>query len=382
MAEFDVYGPEASPFRLAARDQQEAAQRRAQTRLLDANASKVEEELAGQKRLSAAMAEAAKNAPPDSVGAGATPSLANPIEAAARAAYAAGLPAEGVKFAEGAALVRTREATQATADAQRQAAVLKLKLERIDTIGRLAGSAKDQGSLDAANANYAKMFGEVSPFAGLSYEEAAPRLQAAREWSLTEKQKMELAIKQSEADSKDRNRASAIDYRGFREEILQQEQDLREAREARLAAKDGKAGVKGAAVGSPTGAEQGEATRLLKEEFPNWPADELKSASYAVASRARGLRRANKALEADEALQQAFEEAKASGAYEVQDSLMGLRKKTHFNREKLQQVPLTGAGTAGVKPAANGLPSGSKQIGTSKGKPVYETPDGKRFIAE
>lgn len=30
----------------------------------------------------------------------------------------------------------------------------------------------------------------------------------------------------------------------------------------------------------------------------------------------------------------------------------------------------------------NGLPSGSKQIGTSKGKPVYEAPDGTRYIVE
>jgi hypothetical protein len=28
------------------------------------------------------------------------------------------------------------------------------------------------------------------------------------------------------------------------------------------------------------------------------------------------------------------------------------------------------------------LPKGAKQIGTSGGKPVYETPDGKRFIAK
>ena len=37
---------------------------------------------------------------------------------------------------------------------------------------------------------------------------------------------------------------------------------------------------------------------------------------------------------------------------------------------------------AAPKPAAIGkLPAGAKQIGTSKGRPVYETPDGKRFVA-
>lgn len=47
-------------------------------------------------------------------------------------------------------------------------------------------------------------------------------------------------------------------------------------------------------------------------------------------------------------------------------------------------APATGkpapAATPKPGPAVSALPSGSKQIGTSGGKPVYETPDGKRFI--
>jgi hypothetical protein len=35
-----------------------------------------------------------------------------------------------------------------------------------------------------------------------------------------------------------------------------------------------------------------------------------------------------------------------------------------------------------VSQPVNKLPSGSKQIGTSKGKPVYQTPDGKKFIGD
>lgn len=34
------------------------------------------------------------------------------------------------------------------------------------------------------------------------------------------------------------------------------------------------------------------------------------------------------------------------------------------------------------KPVVNALPTGAKQIGTSGGKPVYQTPDGKKFIAQ
>lgn len=35
-----------------------------------------------------------------------------------------------------------------------------------------------------------------------------------------------------------------------------------------------------------------------------------------------------------------------------------------------------------VSQPVNKLPSGAKQIGTSKGKPVYQTPDGKKFIGD
>ena len=44
-----------------------------------------------------------------------------------------------------------------------------------------------------------------------------------------------------------------------------------------------------------------------------------------------------------------------------------------------------GTGTPPVAKSASiasGLPAGAKQIGTSGGKPVYQTPDGKRFIGE
>lgn len=38
--------------------------------------------------------------------------------------------------------------------------------------------------------------------------------------------------------------------------------------------------------------------------------------------------------------------------------------------------------TPASKPAQKALPAGAKQIGTSGGKPVYQTPDGKKFIQE
>lgn len=44
-------------------------------------------------------------------------------------------------------------------------------------------------------------------------------------------------------------------------------------------------------------------------------------------------------------------------------------------------IPTVGGG-AQTAPVIKQLPQGSKQIGTSGGKPVYQTPDGKKFIGE
>lgn len=49
---------------------------------------------------------------------------------------------------------------------------------------------------------------------------------------------------------------------------------------------------------------------------------------------------------------------------------------------ELSRRGLGGKPDAGGGPTLKGLPPGAKQIGTSKGKPVYQTPDGKRFIGD
>lgn len=54
----------------------------------------------------------------------------------------------------------------------------------------------------------------------------------------------------------------------------------------------------------------------------------------------------------------------------------GMKPRAAQRQEAAGNLPKPPAGLP------KGLPAGSKQIGTSKGKPVYETPDGKRFIAE
>lgn len=49
---------------------------------------------------------------------------------------------------------------------------------------------------------------------------------------------------------------------------------------------------------------------------------------------------------------------------------------------ELSTKSVTKTGVRTQAPSVSGLPAGAKQIGTSGGKPVYQTPDGKKFIGD
>ncbi len=345
---FEMYGAEASPGRLIEQDQQQAALRRAQTRQLDAAASKVEVELEQDKVFARIMQESAGQGPQ----AGQPTSVAAAMESAAQAALKAGLAGEATKLASNASLLRQRESAVNENKAQEQGAVLKLQAGKLEALSRILGGVKDQETWDEANAVYAKNFGQVSPYAGQPYDQSlVDRLQGA---ATTAAQRAKLKIQEADQNSKDKNRKSATDFREFRKDLAERDLELKQAREDRMAKNAGTTGPKGAAVSSPTGSEQSEASRILKAEFPNWPKEDLQSAAYAMASRARGLRRANKALEPQEALQQAFEEAKAGGVYEINEGLF--KDSTKLRRDKLARTPrATASSTA---PAAKPLPGG------------------------
>lgn len=64
---------------------------------------------------------------------------------------------------------------------------------------------------------------------------------------------------------------------------------------------------------------------------------------------------------------------------ELQQMARGIAAE--LNRRGLgNAAPAAAPGPAKTPSTLKALPPGAKQIGTSKGKPVYETPDGKRFI--
>jgi len=67
-------------------------------------------------------------------------------------------------------------------------------------------------------------------------------------------------------------------------------------------------------------------------------------------------------------------------AADLGKSLEGAGKKPAELRDQAEQLLLNSAGR--IKTAPAGLPKGSKYIGTSNGKSVWQTPDGKRLIED
>lgn len=75
----------------------------------------------------------------------------------------------------------------------------------------------------------------------------------------------------------------------------------------------------------------------------------------------------------------AWEKLVGSTATTVGKTIEGSLATPEANRTRARQMLPRPPEPAKLPP---GLPPGSKQIGTSGGKPVFQTPDGKRFIAE
>lgn len=87
-------------------------------------------------------------------------------------------------------------------------------------------------------------------------------------------------------------------------------------------------------------------------------------------------------------LTQQLKDARPTDRPAIKQQLDDARVRAQDVRKRLSELSSGGAAPAAAPPAPrapgapSGLPAGARQIGTSGGKPVYETPDGKRFIEE
>lgn len=310
MADFSMFGPEQSGGRLQERDAQEAMVRASQlegaqtsNRLHKAQAGKLEGEAAVSKKLAEAMSGMPQGE-----------SMADSIEQMSRLALQAGSPAQASKFATQAAQIRAQEALemQRGAAADRQQTEQQIKM--LTAASALYDGVQDQAGFDRANANYARLFGAPAPLTGRQYD---PRLVTGlQQFGTTQAQRLKAQLDTLEAESRNANRESAIGFRNFRKGVLTGDAELKRQREERLAKVGG-----GKGIAAPTTAERKLAESLIGAEFPDLAerGDELAPAAYAVASRAKALQRANRALDSDAAVRQAFAAEKESGNFQSVD---------------------------------------------------------------
>lgn len=310
MADFSMFGPEQSGGRLQELDAQNAMLRAAQTegqqtssRLHKAQAEKLE----GEAAVSARLAEAMSGMPQGK-------SMATSIEQMSRLALQAGSPAQAAQFATQAAQIRAQEATQMRQGMLTDKAQTEQQIKMLQAGASLYDGVQDQTGFDRAGANFARLLGAPSPLTGMQYSpELVGKLQT---FGTTQAQRLKAQLDALEAESRNANRESAIDFRSFRREILTTGAEMRRQRGDRLAKAGG-----GKGITAPTTAERKLAESLIGQEFPDLAerGDELGPAAYAVASRAKALQRANRALDSDQAVRQAFALEKGSGNFQSVD---------------------------------------------------------------
>lgn len=343
-------------------------QRAAQTQGQQLQNQQAALQLQEQQKMSQMMAQAATN-PRE-----AAKSPADKMEDMAQLALNAGLTASGSKLATDAAGVRLKEAQSRHANAQtfeQQSTAAKAEL---DTVTRLLQGVNDQASWDAANGLFEQIMGRKSPFQGMEYNPAV--VSSLQQSALSLKDKLDLAIKQQRANSQQANDESNISFRKFREGVLAQDLRIKQSREDRLR----KTGGKNADIGAPGKSELDHASDLVQEAYPDLPQDELNSAAYTVAARARALRKTTPGLDADAATERALLESRAQ-FQTVNDSyhILGVpvpgtsRKETHFSRTG--KAPRGNPGTPQPVPADKGklvkgqtYRSASGQVGTWNGE--------------
>lgn len=275
-------------------------------------------------------------------------SLTDRLEEASLAAVKAGFVDQGSKLATSSAELRLKQAQATHAQAQTLNQQITAAKTQLNIAEQLLGGVQDPESWRTANTLYEQMTGVKSPFGDIPYSPAL--IDRLRRETLTYKDQLDLQIKQQQADARSASVASANSFRDFRKGILQQEADVRAAHEARLAKATGRV----ADAGSPTKSELDAAVDHLQGSYPDLPSDEAVAASYAVAARARVIRKTTPGLDADEALDRAMQDLNKKG----QLTLLN-------DNYKIMGVPI---------PGTSRQRAGFSKAGTSPATPLTQVP--------
>lgn len=225
------------------------------------------------------------------------------MEEASTAALKAGLPSAGMDMAKGAAELRLRQQQMGHAAAQQRQQDMLTAKTQLTMAERLLGGVTDQASWESANRTFEQLTGEPSPFGRIPYDPAT--IAQLKSETLSMKDQLDLQIKQQNADTRAAQAEGAASFRDFRRQNMEENTRIRRMQAERQA----KAAGSRADVGAPTKGELDRAADIVRKAYPQLPDGEINDAAYAVASRARGVRKSNPGVDADEAFQRAMSES-------------------------------------------------------------------------
>jgi hypothetical protein len=242
--------------------------------------------------------------------------LETTMDQLATKAASAGMIDRAGKLAKSAADIRASKNTAANQKVQAELNGYKAAIAQAEMIGQVLGGVTDQASWDAANMQLQMATGQPSPFANIPYNpKVIERLNAA---TLSGKERAMLDMRKTEQEATRAYRNSMLSHSAARiEQAAERDRAAQEERERKAKAGGGSGGV----VGRPSSEELKEVQRQMRLadiDTAKISPDSLRSTTLAVASRAKEMQRANKALGSSEALAQAFAEAQANGDLNVE----------------------------------------------------------------
>lgn len=297
-----------------------------------------------------------------------------PVDVAARLDLLAGETAKAgmvnkaADLAKAAADIRSKTATTAAQQSAKRLNELKFIRENAELMGQLLGSPSitDENSWQAANELYAQQTGQPSPFAQVPYSpELITRLNEA---SLSAKERADIESRQLTREATEEYRRSQLENSRISRELARDRLEMqREERERKA-----KAGT-GPMLTGPTEAEQDETKRQLRLSgvvTEGMNSDSVGSVVYNIASRAKELQQANRALGRGQALAQAVQEARSSGELDV---LQEGGVKIPFTEKTVGGEKKFKGKTSKAKPITQALPSDRNSLKTGT---IYQTARG------
>lgn len=335
----------------------------AMQRKLEAEAGGLEEELARRQAMTKIMQGGTEGGPAAPGGASADP--VDFFRKKGMEAAGAGFTEEAKKLLELSSNLERRTAQTAASNATARVQQLKEIGDRADLMGQVFGGAKSEQDWMRANAVYEFQTGQASPYRSVPYSPELVSTLNSQALNVRERVTAEGArITREETARHNRStEANSEANRKLREEEIR----IQKEREDRLA----KAGGGKAAAGSPSQEESRQVRNLMKLDgidTSGMGAESVNSVAFSIASRAREMQQTNRALGRAQAIQQAFNEAKANGELEVETAGGVQAFDTRFGGEKrfAPKLDLPSAARSALKEGVE-VTFGNGQVWTLQG---------------